>query len=84
MPGVPKSRGCNNCLKQKKKCDQQKPVCSRCTRLNIACKGSGERKYVFKSVSFTKLKNASLRKLRNKESRDVPKNCENEGVNIEE
>ncbi|CAF3462481.1 unnamed protein product [Fusarium graminearum] len=64
MPGVPKSRGCNNCLKQKKK-------------------GSGERKYVFKSVSFTKLRNASLRKLRKKESREVTQDCKNEGDNIE-
>ncbi|UZP41611.1 hypothetical protein NXS19_009427 [Fusarium pseudograminearum] len=83
MPGVPKSRGCNNCLKQKKKCDQQKPVCSRCARLNIACQGSGERKYVFKSVSFTKLRNAGLRKMKKKESREVSKDCKNEVDNIE-
>ncbi|KAF5689440.1 hypothetical protein FCIRC_1376 [Fusarium circinatum] len=54
MPGVPRSRGCNSCLKQKKKCDQAKPACSRCARLGIPCVGSGEQKYVFKPVSFTK------------------------------
>ncbi|KAF5716034.1 hypothetical protein FMUND_6546 [Fusarium mundagurra] len=54
MPGVPRSRGCNSCLKQKKKCDQAKPACSRCARLGVQCVGSGEQKYVFKPVSFTK------------------------------
>ncbi|KAI1011258.1 hypothetical protein LB504_002212 [Fusarium proliferatum] len=54
MPGVPRSRGCNSCLKQKKKCDQVKPACSRCARLGVPCVGSGEQKYVFKPVSFTK------------------------------
>ena len=100
MPGVPKSRGCNNCLRQKKKvqgplfdiitnwheqCDQQKPACSRCTRLEIPCVGSGERKYVFKPVSFTKLKHASLRKLRkNKDTRGKDsKDARNEQLNIE-
>ncbi|KAF2100248.1 hypothetical protein NA57DRAFT_73858 [Rhizodiscina lignyota] len=48
MPGVPSGRGCEACRKQKKKCDQGKPSCSRCTRLQIPCIGSGERRYQFK------------------------------------
>ncbi|KAM0240718.1 hypothetical protein ACHAP5_007923 [Fusarium lateritium] len=64
MPGVPKSRGCNDCLKQKKKCDQAKPACSRCARLAIPCVGSGEQKYVFKPVSFTKSTTARIKKSR--------------------
>ncbi|TVY80299.1 hypothetical protein LSUE1_G003918 [Lachnellula suecica] len=48
MPGVPSSRGCEACRKQKKKCDQVKPLCGRCLRLNIACVGSGFRRYKFK------------------------------------
>ncbi|KAF5562704.1 hypothetical protein FNAPI_3023 [Fusarium napiforme] len=64
MPGVPKSRGCNSCLKQKKKCDQTKPACSRCARLGIPCVGSGEQKYVFKPVSFTKPFKTSFPKAR--------------------
>ncbi|KAF4495395.1 hypothetical protein FAGAP_8461 [Fusarium agapanthi] len=64
MPGVPRSRGCNSCLKQKKKCDQAKPACSRCARLGIPCVGSGEQKYVFKPVSFTKPFKTSFPKAR--------------------
>ncbi|KAF5624964.1 hypothetical protein F52700_9339 [Fusarium sp. NRRL 52700] len=67
MPGVPKSRGCNACLKQKKKCDQAKPACSRCARLGIPCVGSGEQKYVFKPVSFTKPFNTSFPKTRKRD-----------------
>ncbi|KAF5026004.1 hypothetical protein F66182_1906 [Fusarium sp. NRRL 66182] len=52
MPGVPKSKGCKNCHKQKKRCDEAKPACSRCVRLNIPCMGAGEQRYVFKPVSF--------------------------------
>ena len=48
MPGVPSGRGCDACRKQKKKCDQSQPACGRCTRLNIACIGSGERRFKFK------------------------------------
>ncbi|KAF5613661.1 uncharacterized protein FTJAE_13872 [Fusarium tjaetaba] len=68
MPGVPKSRGCNSCLKQKKKCDQAKPACSRCARLEIPCVGSGEQKYVFKPVSFTKPFKTSFSKPRKRET----------------
>ncbi|KAL3495335.1 hypothetical protein BJX62DRAFT_233326 [Aspergillus germanicus] len=48
MPGVPSSRGCDACRRQKKKCDQLKPACSRCTRLQIPCVGSGQRRFKFK------------------------------------
>ncbi|KAH7348314.1 hypothetical protein BKA65DRAFT_594168 [Rhexocercosporidium sp. MPI-PUGE-AT-0058] len=49
MPGVPSSRGCDACRKQKKKCDQSKPACSRCARLKINCIGSGQQRYKFKN-----------------------------------
>ncbi|KAI1054568.1 hypothetical protein LB506_010630 [Fusarium annulatum] len=68
MPGVPRSRGCNSCLKQKKKCDQVKPACSRCARLGVPCVGSGEQKYVFKPVSFTKPFKTSFSKPRKRET----------------
>ncbi|KAF2665055.1 hypothetical protein BT63DRAFT_392410 [Microthyrium microscopicum] len=51
MPGVPSGKGCAACRKQKKKCDQGKPACSRCTRLRIECVGSGEQRYTFKNQS---------------------------------
>ncbi|KAF2732001.1 hypothetical protein EJ04DRAFT_609162 [Polyplosphaeria fusca] len=47
MPGVPTSRGCDACRKQKKKCNQAKPRCSRCVRLDIECKGSGQQRWKF-------------------------------------
>ncbi|KAF7909336.1 uncharacterized protein EAF01_003054 [Botrytis porri] len=47
MPGVPSGRGCEACRKQKKKCDQLQPSCSRCIRLSIPCIGSGIRRYKF-------------------------------------
>ncbi|KAL6353615.1 hypothetical protein LRP88_14113 [Fusarium phalaenopsidis] len=52
MAGVPSSKGCRACVRQKKKCDQVKPVCARCARLKIACIGAGEQKWKFKPVSF--------------------------------
>ncbi|ATZ53036.1 hypothetical protein BCIN_08g06490 [Botrytis cinerea B05.10] len=51
MPGVPSGRGCEACRKQKKKCDQVQPSCSRCIRLSISCVGSGVRRYKFVSGS---------------------------------
>ncbi|KAL4810815.1 hypothetical protein BDV18DRAFT_155427 [Aspergillus unguis] len=48
MPGVPSSRGCDACRRQKKKCDQLKPACARCTRLQIPCVGSGQKRFTFK------------------------------------
>ncbi|POR35088.1 Uncharacterized protein TPAR_04700 [Tolypocladium paradoxum] len=48
MPGVPSYRGCEACRKQKKKCDQAKPACSRCARLEIPCVGCGQQRYKFK------------------------------------
>ncbi|TGO49889.1 hypothetical protein BOTNAR_0413g00010 [Botryotinia narcissicola] len=52
MPGVPSGRGCEACRKQKKKCDQVQPSCSRCIRLSIPCVGSGIRRYKFISGSI--------------------------------
>ncbi|KAF7955585.1 hypothetical protein EAE96_004511 [Botrytis aclada] len=52
MPGVPSGRGCEACRKQKKKCDQVQPSCSRCIRLSISCVGSGIRRYKFISGSI--------------------------------
>ncbi|KAF4949159.1 hypothetical protein FGADI_9074 [Fusarium gaditjirri] len=49
MAGVPSARGCDVCRKQKKKCDQAKPACARCTRLKLKCTGSGVKRFVFKS-----------------------------------
>ncbi|KAL4967582.1 Zn(II)2Cys6 transcription factor domain-containing protein [Aspergillus stella-maris] len=47
MPGVPSGRGCDNCRKSKKKCDEVKPVCTRCARRGIECIGAGEKRYKF-------------------------------------
>ncbi|CAI6342052.1 unnamed protein product [Periconia digitata] len=47
MPSGPTSRGCNACRAQKKGCDRQKPVCSRCKRLNLVCVGAGEQRFKF-------------------------------------
>ncbi|KAL4983503.1 hypothetical protein BDW68DRAFT_168820 [Aspergillus falconensis] len=47
MPGVPSGRGCDQCRKSKKKCDEAKPVCTRCARRGIECAGAGERRYKF-------------------------------------
>ncbi|KAF5628915.1 hypothetical protein F52700_8008 [Fusarium sp. NRRL 52700] len=48
MAGVPKAQGCDACRKQKKKCDQVKPACARCTRLKLQCTGIGVKRFVFK------------------------------------
>ncbi|KAF7862537.1 hypothetical protein EAF04_007410 [Stromatinia cepivora] len=53
MPGVPSGRGCEACRKQKKKCDQIQPSCSRCIRLSIPCIGSGMKRYKFVSDNST-------------------------------
>ncbi|KFY02305.1 hypothetical protein O988_02232 [Pseudogymnoascus sp. VKM F-3808] len=53
MPGVPSGRGCDGCRKQKKKCDQAKPSCSRCARLKMACVGAGQQRYKFKEQNGT-------------------------------
>ncbi|KAE8352207.1 hypothetical protein BDV28DRAFT_149242 [Aspergillus coremiiformis] len=40
MVGVAgKSKGCNTCRKRKIACDQQRPVCTQCTRSNRVCGG---------------------------------------------
>ncbi|KAL2869141.1 Zn(II)2Cys6 transcription factor [Aspergillus lucknowensis] len=46
MPAVP-GRGCDNCRKLKKKCDEVKPVCTRCARRGLECIGAGEKRYKF-------------------------------------
>ncbi|KAH7022001.1 hypothetical protein EDB80DRAFT_805562 [Ilyonectria destructans] len=57
MPGVPTSRGCSACRKQKKKassrnCDQAKPTCGRCTRRGIPCVGNGVQRWKFHQKNF--------------------------------
>ncbi|KAF2096262.1 hypothetical protein NA57DRAFT_67772 [Rhizodiscina lignyota] len=52
MAGVPSGRGCEACRKQKKKCDELKPACSRCKRLRIDCKGSGQQRFKFKDQTL--------------------------------
>ncbi|KAJ5650673.1 transcriptional regulator family: Fungal Specific TF [Penicillium longicatenatum] len=47
MPGVPTGRACDGCRKQKKKCDEKQPACSRCIRLKITCVGSGQQRFKF-------------------------------------
>jgi hypothetical protein len=44
MPGVPSGRACEACRKQKKKCDEVQPICSRCRRVGITCVGSGAKR----------------------------------------
>ncbi|MCJ1398996.1 hypothetical protein MMC11_002198 [Xylographa trunciseda] len=51
MVGVPTSRGCVACRKQKKKCNGDTAPCSRCGRLCIPCIGLGERTLKFKDES---------------------------------
>lgn len=36
-------------LRQETQCDQNKPACSRCTRLQIPCVGCGQQRYKFKN-----------------------------------
>ncbi|KKK21013.1 hypothetical protein ARAM_005093 [Aspergillus rambellii] len=55
MPGVPSGRGCNACRKQKKKCDEAKPACSRCLRRGFECVGAGEQRYKFKEEYGTNI-----------------------------
>ena len=63
MPGVPRSRGCYACRRQKKggesrtpwvkhssltlQCDLKSPACDRCRRLDIVCQGMREPRYIF-------------------------------------
>ncbi|KAH8660908.1 hypothetical protein BGZ60DRAFT_414266 [Tricladium varicosporioides] len=58
MPGVPSGRGCEACRKQKKKCDQVKPKCTRCKRLDIDCIGGGQQRYKFKEQNVIIAKSA--------------------------
>lgn len=48
MPAVPSGRACEACRNVRKKCDSGVPTCGRCTRLNVACVGSGQRRFLFK------------------------------------
>ncbi|WXC54165.1 hypothetical protein SNK03_000170 [Fusarium graminearum] len=59
MAGVPSARGCDACRRQKKKCDQAKPTCSRCARLKVPCSGSGVKRFVFKSENLQAAKKSS-------------------------
>jgi hypothetical protein len=59
MAGVPTARGCDACRRQKKRCDQAKPKCSRCARLKTTCVGSGVKRFVFKSENQQAAKNVS-------------------------
>ncbi|OJJ58306.1 hypothetical protein ASPSYDRAFT_1047757 [Aspergillus sydowii CBS 593.65] len=59
MPGVPSGRGCDNCRKSKKKCDEVKPVCTRCARRGIECVGAGEKRYKFMEEGPTIVKKRS-------------------------
>ncbi|KAJ5383756.1 hypothetical protein N7517_001667 [Penicillium concentricum] len=53
MPGVPSSRACEGCRQQKKKCDELKPKCSRCTRARIPCVNNGARRFKFQYLQVT-------------------------------
>ncbi|KAI9929365.1 hypothetical protein MW887_000833 [Aspergillus wentii] len=61
MPGVPSSRGCEACRKQKKKCDQLKPACSRCARLKIPCVGAGQQRFKFKDQAVALRSNGTTK-----------------------
>lgn len=39
MVGVPRSLGCQLCVKRRVKCDQTRPACSRCTKYGATCPG---------------------------------------------
>merc|ERR1711939_138659 len=69
MPGVPSGKGCDACVKQKKKCDQLKPACSRCARLQITCTGSGKQRYKFKQVRAGPVPGAGARRSESHSSR---------------
>ncbi|KAH7152629.1 hypothetical protein EDB81DRAFT_930933 [Dactylonectria macrodidyma] len=60
MVGVPSSRGCAACRKQKKKCDQQQPVCGRCSRLSIPCIGNGVKRWIFKQENASTSTNRTV------------------------
>ncbi|KAH7133807.1 hypothetical protein EDB81DRAFT_904121 [Dactylonectria macrodidyma] len=49
MPSGLRSRGCDACRKQRKKCDQWHPKCKRCTRLDIPCVGNGLKRWKFQA-----------------------------------
>ncbi|KAF5018895.1 hypothetical protein F66182_9114 [Fusarium sp. NRRL 66182] len=63
MPGVPSYKGCDACRKQKKKCDQGKPRCARCTRLDIACINAGKQRYKFKVQTLELVSDSSTPQL---------------------
>ena len=35
----PRSSGCRTCVERRVKCDETRPICSRCTKANYTCKG---------------------------------------------
>ncbi|KAJ5513381.1 hypothetical protein N7463_002933 [Penicillium fimorum] len=58
MPGVPSSRACEGCRQQKKKCDELKPKCSRCIRVEIPCVNNGAQRFRFRYLQVTTSKPA--------------------------
>ncbi|KAH8649300.1 hypothetical protein BX600DRAFT_502729, partial [Xylariales sp. PMI_506] len=52
MVGAPTSKRCEACRRQKKKCDLNKPACSRCVRLRLKCVGVGMQRYKFVEQAF--------------------------------
>ncbi|GAM82626.1 hypothetical protein ANO11243_006080 [Dothideomycetidae sp. 11243] len=47
MVGVPQSKGCDACRKQKKSCEGDTIPCVRCKRLQIPCIGRGQQRFKF-------------------------------------
>ncbi|KAL4874466.1 hypothetical protein BJY04DRAFT_203834 [Aspergillus karnatakaensis] len=39
MVGVPRSTGCQTCVKRRVKCDEARPQCLRCTKFGVQCLG---------------------------------------------
>ncbi|KAH7141520.1 hypothetical protein B0J13DRAFT_556957 [Dactylonectria estremocensis] len=71
MVGVPSSRGCAACRKQKKKCNQEQPVCRRCVRLEIPCIGNGVKRWVFKQENTSTSAKQIVPSLRHSPSNDT-------------
>ncbi|KAF2155894.1 hypothetical protein K461DRAFT_83900 [Myriangium duriaei CBS 260.36] len=52
MVGVPQSKGCEACRKQKKSCEGTSIPCVRCKRLKIPCIGRGQQRFKFQDETF--------------------------------
>ncbi|KAF2656273.1 hypothetical protein K491DRAFT_392766 [Lophiostoma macrostomum CBS 122681] len=58
------SRGCERCRQRKVKCDQKKPACEKCTRLNLECPGYRDLQQVmFRDQSASVVERAQKRQL---------------------